>query len=285
MNGREVDKGDISMTDLPHEHPSRRVKIAAASLALVMLIGLIGAWLTFRPDLRWTHQSTGVASGMPQDEFEARVRTYLLSHPEVIADAINALEARQGEQVVADAKAALKSRGDELFRDADSPVGGNPNGDVTLVEFFDYNCPYWRMMAPEMTEAEAADPQLRIVYKEFPILGPNSVFAAKAALAAQKQGKYVALHRALYQARAQVDEMKVLEVAGQIGLDVDRMKTDMQAPAVQALLEKNAALAQALQITGTPGFVIGDQIATGAIDLKSLQSLIRGARGGQREAK
>jgi protein-disulfide isomerase len=218
---------------------------------------------------------------MPQDEFEQRVRTYLLEHPEIVAEAINRLEARQGEQTATEARAVLKSQDDEVFRDPDSPVGGNPSGDVTLVEFFDYNCPYCRMMPPVMAEAEAADPQLRIVYKELPILGPNSVFAAKAALAANKQGKYVAFHRALFQLRGPIDEGKVLETAAAMGLDIDRIKTDMKDAAVDGALEKTGKLAQALQITGTPGFVVGDQLTTGATDLTTLQGLIAKARSGQ----
>jgi protein-disulfide isomerase len=152
-----------------------------------------------------------------------------------------------------------------LFRDADSRVGGNPNGDITLVEFFDYNCPYCRQMVPVMMQAEASDPQLRVVYKEFPILGPNSTFAAKAALAAHKQGKYVAFHRALYQVRGAVDPSKVTEVAVAVGLDADRLKADMGNPTIGALIEKNLALARALRIDGTPGFVTGNQVLRGAV--------------------
>jgi protein-disulfide isomerase len=274
------------MTDLPtQDRPTRALRILGWSLAFLILIGLVGAWFALKPTLRLGHRDVGVASNMPQDEFEQRVRTYLLEHPEIVAEAINRLEARQGEQAAADAKAGLTSRSDEVFRDPDSPVGGNPSGDVTLVEFFDYNCPYCRMMAPVMAEAEAADPQLRIVYKELPILGPNSVFAAKVALAANKQGKYVALHRALYQLRGPIDEGKVLEAAATVGLNIDRMKADMQDAAIDGALEKTGKLAQALQITGTPGFVVGDQLTTGATDLSTLQALIGKARGGQQEAK
>ena len=143
-------------------------------------------------------------------------------------------------------QALIKSHADVLFRDVDSPVGGNSDGDVTLVEFFDYNCPYCRQMAPMMTQAESADSRLRVVYKEFPILGPNSKFAAKAALAAHKQGKYLAFHKALFQVRGTVDPSKVTEVAATVRLDVDRLKADMEDPAIAALIEKNLALAQAL---------------------------------------
>jgi protein-disulfide isomerase len=274
------------MSDLHAQGNSTRfVKIAGWSLASLILIGLMGAWFALGPSLSWMHRGTSAVANIPKDEFEQRVRTYLVDHPEVLVEAMNRLEARQGQQEAADSKAVLKAHIDEVFRDPSSPVGGNPSGDVTLVEFFDYNCPYCRMMAPVMTEAEAADPQLRIVYKEFPILGPNSVFAAKAALAANKQGKYVAFHRALYQARAPIDEAKVLEVAGTVGLDVERMRADMQDTAIEGHLGKTGKLAQALRITGTPGFVVGDQISAGATDLNGLQTLIRGARSGQQETK
>jgi len=229
--------------------------------------------------------SAALAADMSQAEFEKRVRDYLLEHPEVVGDALNRLEAKQGELDAAAATVALKSHAAEVFQDPDSPVSGNPKGDVTLVEFFDYNCPYCRSMAPFMTQAEATDPQLRIVYKEFPILGPGSVFAAKAALAANKQGKYVAFHSALYQVRGQVDEAKVLEVAKAVGLDVNRMKADMQDKAIEAALDKNNNLGQALHITGTPGWVAGDQVSTGAMDFDGLKALIARARNGHQEAK
>src|SRR5216684_993759 len=130
-------------------------------------------------------------------------------------------------------------------------------------------------MAPVMTKAEEADPQLRIAYKEFPILGPNSTFAAKAALAANKQGKYVAFHKALYEVHGAVDPGKVKEVAIAVGLDMDRLNADMADPAIRAVIAKNLALAEALRINGTPGFVMGDQILRGATDFETLQSMIR----------
>jgi protein-disulfide isomerase len=129
-----------------------------------------------------------------------------------------------------------------------------------------------------MAKAEEADPQLRIAYKEFPILGPNSTYAAKAALAANKQCKYVAFNRGLYGVRGAVDAGKVREVAAAMGLDMDRLKADMDDPAIQTAIDRNLALAQALRINGTPGFVIGDQILRGATDLESLQAVIRTAR-------
>jgi protein-disulfide isomerase len=169
-------------------HLQKNLRVLLPCLATIAAI--MGLWLADLPSLhlgRAAVAAEGQQSQIPQDEFEQRIRNYLLAHPEVVGEALSRLEAKQGELQAAAAKAALKSHEAEVFQDPDSPVGGNPNGNVTLVEFFDYNCPYCRALTPLMAKAEAADPQLRIVYKEFPILGKRSVFAAKAALAANKQ--------------------------------------------------------------------------------------------------
>jgi protein-disulfide isomerase len=247
-------------------------------LVPLLLVAGIGAWLALDPGFRLGRLSPDGAANLSQDAFGQRVREYLLENPEVIMEAVRRLEARQQEREESEAQNILKARADDILRDATSPVGGNPQGDVSLVEFFDYNCPYCRSVAPIMADAEAADPQLRIVYKEYPILGPNSTFAAKAALAVHRQGKYVAFHQALMQVRGTVDDARVLDVAGKIGVDVERMKTEMNDPAIQAAIDKNLALAQALRINGTPGFVVGEQILRGATDLKTLRDLIREAR-------
>ena len=249
----------------------------------VLALGIAGMLCPKLPGLDLG--SAAFADEMSQEQFERRVRDYLLAHPEIIGEAINQLEAKQVELDAANARVALQAHDADVFHDPDSPIGGNPSGNVTLVEFFDYNCPYCKMMAPLITQAEAADPWLRIVYKEFPILGSGSVFAAKAALAANKQGKYTAFHRALYQARGHVDETKVLEVAAAAGLDVARMQADMQDKAIESILERNIKLGQLLHITGTPGFVVGDQIATGAMAFDALQSLIGEARSANQTTK
>ncbi|KAB2848183.1 MAG: DsbA family protein [Hyphomicrobiaceae bacterium] len=248
-----------------------------AAIVFVLIVAL-AALLQLGSGSRWASVDTAVAAEMTQAEFERRVRAFLLANPEVIAEALQKLEARNQEAERAEAKVVLKARSDEIFRDSTSPVGGNDKGDVTLAEFHDYNCPYCRRVAPIVHEAEAADKQLRVVYKEFPILGPNSLFAAKAALAAHRQGKYVAFHQALMQLKAPADEQRVLAVAATTGLDVGRLKSDMADPAIQAAIDRNLALARALRIDGTPGFVIGEQIVRGAIDLATMQQLIREAR-------
>jgi len=229
-----------------------------------------------------TFQAPAIAGDMSQQEFDRRVRDYLLANPEVIEEALQGLEARRRQAEESEAKAVLTERADEIFRDPASPVGGNADGDVTLVEFFDYNCPYCRQVAPVMEEAKAADPQLRIVYKEFPILGPGSVFATKAALAAHRQDRYENFHRALMQARSKVAESTVLRIAAEVGLDVPRLKADMQDPTIQAAIDRNLKLAEALRINGTPGFVIGNEIFRGATDLATMKKLIEQARAARK---
>jgi protein-disulfide isomerase len=244
----------------------------------LLLACAVGGWLVLDRGVLFDRRGPNISADMSQDAFEHRVRDYLMDHPEVILEAINRLEARQHAEEESAGQEVVKQRAEEIFRDPDSPVVGNPNGDVTLVEFFDYNCPYCRQMGPVMAQAEAADPKLRIVYKEFPILGPNSVFAAKVALAAHRQGKYGEFHKALMQVRGVTDDARALAVAGQVGLDTERLKTDMRDATIQDIIDRNLALAQALHINGTPGFVVGDRILAGATDLKSLQSAIQEAR-------
>jgi protein-disulfide isomerase len=227
--------------------------------------------------------SHGPASGpvtqaAPADEFERRVRAYILKNPDVILEALQLIERREQAAQGDEIKRLIIARRNEIFDDPASPVGGNPQGDITVVEFFDYNCPYCRRVAPMLAEAEKADPGLRFVYKEWPILGPNSTFAALAALAAVKQGKYVAFHKAMMGASGVVNEGKVIEIAKAAALDVARLKKDMDDPEIKAMIERNHALAAALRITGTPSFVIGDQVVRGAVDSDTFRSLVKEAR-------
>jgi protein-disulfide isomerase len=212
------------------------------------------------------------------DEFEQRVRDYLLKNPEVIMEALQILQERQRAAEAENLKRTIAERGEEILNDPAAPVGGNPAGDVTLVEFFDSNCPYCRRVAPTVVELERADPDLRLVYKEFPILGAGSQFAARAALAAHKQGRYLPFHIALMRAPEQLDEHNVMRIAQATGLDAERLRQDMQDAAIEEAIARNLELAEALGITGTPSFVIGDQIVPGAIDRSRLQRLIAEAR-------
>ncbi|TIQ33554.1 MAG: DsbA family protein [Mesorhizobium sp.] len=251
------------------------------SIFRTILLAALAGWFLLNPGLPGARTPAFAAGEMSQDQLDQRIHDYILAHPEVLVQALQSLDERQRQAEAAEARKVLKARADDIFQDGHSPVGGNAQGNVTLVEFFDYNCPYCRMMAPIMEQAVADDPQLRIVYKEFPILGPDSVFAAKAALAADKQGKYAAFHKALYAAKTRVTEAVVLKTAAEAGLDVERMKADMRQPDIQASIDRNTELAQALRITGTPGFVAGDQIYPGATDLATLKTLVNQARAGK----
>lgn len=235
-------------------------------------------WFAFDPGFK--EIGSGGADAPASGAFEQRVHDYLLKNPQVIIESLQAFEERTRAAEESEGRKALKSHADEVFHDPATPVGGNPAGDVTMVEFFDYNCPYCRKVESVVLETEAADPKLRIVYKEFPILGPNSVFAAKAALAANRQGRYVAFHKAMMQVHGPADQTSTLRVAADVGLDVAKLRTDMADPAIQATIDRNLALAQALRIAGTPGFVIGNRILRGATDAATMRNLIAEARTG-----
>jgi protein-disulfide isomerase len=214
---------------------------------------------------------------VPQD-FETQARTYLLENPEVLVESFQLLEERRQAAENNELATFLSERRDEIFNDPDSPVAGNPDGDVALVEFFDYNCPYCRKAAPLLAQAEEADPNLKLVFKEWPILGPGSEFAAKAALAARNQGKYEAFHKTMMAYSGSIDESATMAVAAEVGLDVEQLKGDMEDPAIAAAIERNRALATDLRITGTPTFVVGDEVIRGLVDLNTLQRSIAAAR-------
>jgi protein-disulfide isomerase len=248
-------------------------------LALVMaLMVAVGAWFALDPGFRGSLSTQSEAEDNPGDEFEQRIRQYLLDNPEVIIESLKQYETRRRTAELGEVTTTLQARAPEIFNDPGSPVGGNPDGDVTLVEFFDYNCPYCRQAAPVMIRAEADDSDLRIVYKEFPILGPDSMFAAKAALAAHRQGKYVPFHKTLMQADGAANESKVFEIAAAVGLDIEQLKKDMADPVIQDLIDQNLRLAFDLRITGTPGFVIGNEIIRGIVPLDTLEAAIDRAR-------
>ena len=209
---------------------------------------------------------------------EGIVHDYLLKHPEVLLDAIQAADDKMKKDAKDKAAKALIERHHDIFDDPASPTGGNPHGDVTMVEFFDYRCPYCKQVEPALEKVIAADRKLRFVYKEFPVLGPASITAARAALAARKAGKYEAFHSAMMAARGQITDQTVYDVAGKVGLDVAQLKKDMGAPEVDKELKANLDLAEALDIRGTPAFIVGDQIIPGAVDLDTLKQLVADAR-------
>jgi protein-disulfide isomerase len=208
------------------------------------------------------------------------VREVLKENPELVLEALQVLEARERDEASNKSAKALGQFRDQLERDAQDPVGGNAQGDVTLVEFFDYKCPYCKQVADQMFQAVQADGHVRLVFKELPILGRESMIASRAALASIGQGKYIAFHHALIAERGPLDEANVLRLATASGLDAARLKTDMAKSDIDARIKKNLELAHALDIRGTPAFVVGDQLIPGAIDAAALKAAIQKARGG-----
>ena len=275
------------MTSEPTPKPNRAVSIALrAAIVLfvfttVIAVGFaVGIFVQSNP--QWAILSTTASD----EEFERRVADYLSSNPEVIADAFEEYAQRQGGSTsISQAPNATAGHGDparvtraerdrQLYEDPGSPVRGNANGDVTLVEFFDYNCPYCRRILATLDELQQTNPRLRVVDKEFPILSDNSRFAARAALASRNQDKYFEFHDALMSAGGIVNVEKVIEVAREVGISVRRLRRDMNDPEIQATIDRNLALAQSMRITGTPSFVVGDRIFRGAADGATLQALI-----------
>ncbi len=214
------------------------------------------------------------------EDIEKIVREYLLKNPEVIFEAVDRHREKQRRLQADRDRTAVRRHAKALLADPDSFVGGNPDGDVTLVEFFDYRCGYCRQFAPLLTSIMKQDPKLRVVYKEFPVLGPDSFRAAQAALAARDQGYYLEFHEALMAADAPLTDEAVMTVARAVGLDVDRLKRDMETPKVLNILGNNHRLAEALAIDGTPTLIVGDSIVRGAIPMADLAALIARARSG-----
>jgi protein-disulfide isomerase len=211
------------------------------------------------------------------------MRAYLLEHPEILIEAREALQARQAKEAAAQFAQALQEVREDLLHNPATPVGGNPDGAVSVVEFFDYNCAYCRRANPTVAELLETNPNVRFVYKEWPILGETSEFAARAALAVHRQSPelYMSLHKALLSAKEPLTDEKVVEIAREVGVDIERMRSDMDDPAIEAQIKRNVELVGALGITGTPAFVIGDELLRGVMPLAALQSAVEKALASQ----
>ena len=212
------------------------------------------------------------------EEIEKIVREYLLENPEVIFEAVQRHREKQQQLQAERDRAVVTQHAKALLADPDSFVGGNPDGDVTLVEFFDYRCGYCKQFAPVLASIKKQDPKLRVVYKEFPVLGEDSFRGAQAALAARNQGYYLEFHEALMKVRGTLTEEVLMKVAASVGLDTDRLKRDMETPKILNVIGNNHKLAEALAIDGTPTLIVGDEIARGAIPMEELSAMIARAR-------
>jgi protein-disulfide isomerase len=206
------------------------------------------------------------AQELSREEIKALVLETIRENPEIVLEALRILESRQASAQQAQIEETLRTQRDLLENDPNAPVLGNPEGDVTIVEFFDYNCPYCRRVMPEVQALLKKDPNVRLVYREWPILGEGSVFAARAALAARRQGKYDEFHWALMGMNGRAEQQSVLRIAEEIGLDIDRLRSDMKAPDIDEHIAQSMRLTQALGFSGTPSFVIGDTLIPGFVE-------------------
>jgi protein-disulfide isomerase len=216
---------------------------------------------------------------------ETVVHDYLLAHPEVLQEAMAELEKRQTAAEAEKHKVAVKEHAKALFSSPNQVTLGNPNGNVTFVEFFDYNCGYCKRAMTDMLTLLKDDSNLKVVLKEFPVLGPGSVEAAQVAVAVRMQDptgkKYLAFHQELLGGRGHADKARALQVAKDVGIDMTRLEKDMNSAEVKATLQEDFKLADALGLNGTPSYVVGDNVVVGAIGLEGLQEKINTARCGK----
>ena len=222
-----------------------------------------------------------IADGMDEDRIKELVLEAIRENPGVVFEAAQLFEQQQQALQAQAAAQVFDTEKATLENDPNAPVLGNPDGDVTVVEFFDYNCPYCRRVKPEMEALLAADPNVRVVYREWPILGDGSVFAARAALASRNQGKYEEFHWAMMQLKERAEEASILRTAEDIGLDVAQLRRDMNGPEIEEHIQTSMRLAQSLGFSGTPSFVIGDSLAPGLIQADQMIELVDQARAAE----
>lgn len=223
----------------------QRASFAAAFIGVGIAVGIVGAQL--------------ITPHANDDQF----RQFLLDNPEVIMEAVAGLEQREEAARREAAQTAVRSNLAALQAPEGAFVAGNPNGDVTVVEFFDYNCPYCRRATPGLLALIEEDPNLRVVFFELPILSDTSHYAAKASLASAEQGRYMEFHAALMNADGRLTEDRVLATAIELGLDMDKLQADMNSERIHRIVEENVALARSMQVNGTPTFVVGDELTVG----------------------
>ena len=220
-----------------------------------------------------------------RSDIEAIVKNYLISHPEVLEEAMNELSKRQAADEAAKHEASVAKNADEIFNSPRGVVLGNKDGDVTFVEFFDYNCGYCKRAMADMLDLMKNDSKLKVVLKEFPVLSEGSVEAAKVAVAVRMQDptgkKYLDFHQKLLGGRGAADKARALAVAKEVGLDMARLEKDLASAEVRNTLEENFKLAEAMGMNGTPSYVIGEDVVVGAVGLDALRGKIASARCGK----
>ncbi|MBT5433488.1 MAG: DsbA family protein, partial [Rhodospirillaceae bacterium] len=216
---------------------------------------------------------------LTREEIEVIVRDYLVEHPEVVIEALRAYEKQLADQQAAEADRAMTELADEIFNDPETPFGGDPDGEIVIVEFFDYRCGYCRRSAPDLFALRDEMDGVKVIYKEFPILGDASRLAAVAALAARNQGLYEPFHELLMTAESNFSEAEILDLAEYVGLDTDQLREDMADPEIQAYLSRTDTLARTLGVGGTPAFIVNGTLYPGALSRSDFERLIEAAGG------
>lgn len=239
-----------------------------------------GGQLGAEPDAPTSSTPTLLFDEAERTEIEIIVREYLLANPEVIVEVIQTIRARQEQQAADQRREALQDQADALLASATSPSVGDPDASVVLVEFSDYNCGFCKRMVSTVNELIETQTDFRVVFKELPILAESSHVAARAALAANRQDRYLDFHVALMEFRGQMSEEAIFAIAGRMGLDVDQLRRDMDHPSVTAEIEQNRALAQSIGVSGTPAFVLDGELIPGAVPIEVLRARISDARRG-----
>ena len=224
-------------------------------------------------------------SDTQRGDIESIVRNYLIAHPEVLEEAMTELSKRQSAAEAEKHEAGVSKNADAIFNSPRGVTLGNKDGDVTFVEFFDYNCGYCKRAMVDMLDLMKSDPKLKVVLKEFPVLSQGSVEAAQVAVAVRMQDpggkKYLDFHQKLLGGRGQADKARALAAAKEAGLDTAKIEKDLASPEVRATIEENFKLAEAMGMNGTPSYVIGKQVVIGAVGLDNLKEKIGVARCGK----
>jgi protein-disulfide isomerase len=237
--------------------------------------------------LCWAPQGASAQSfsDTQRGDIEVIVRNYLLAHPEVLEEAMAELTKRQSAAEAEKQQASVAKNAEAIFSSPRGVTIGNKDGDVTFVEFFDYNCGYCKRAMADMLDIMKSDSKLKVVLKEFPVLGPGSVEAAQVAVAVRMQDpggkKYLDFHQKLLGGKGQADKARAMAAAKEAGLDMARLEKDLASAEVRATLEENFKLAEAMGMNGTPSYVIGKHIVVGAVGLEGLKEKIAQARCGK----
>jgi protein-disulfide isomerase len=267
---------------------TRGAVLVALVMAAVVALAILFPTASDQPSQIVTESlgpATSAASGnapftaLQKNDIRNTVREYLLDNPQVIVEAIEGLQAQQQHSQQQQNDGAIAANMEQLVNSRRDPFIGNPDASVTVVEFFDYQCPYCKRMAQDLAKIAAEDPDVKIIFKEFPVFGRESTLATRAALASAKQGKYAEFHLAIMGLRGAPSENALFRVASRLGMDLDRLRRDMQSPSIETQIQTNLQLARQVGVRGTPAFIVGDQLVPGAMSPEQMRQLIAEKRG------